>query len=56
MDYDIEHLTGDLIALLDHFGYKDPTFVGHNWDTNIVWSLALLHPERVNKIINLALP
>ncbi|WP_404477399.1 alpha/beta fold hydrolase [Sphingobacterium sp. ML3W] len=56
MDYDIEHLTGDLIALLDHFGYKDATFVGHNWDTNIVWSLALLHPERVNKIINLALP
>jgi len=52
MDYDIEHLTGDLIALLDHFGYKDATFVGHDWDTNIVWSLALL----VNKIINLALP
>jgi pimeloyl-ACP methyl ester carboxylesterase len=55
-DYDIEHLTGDLIALLDHFGYKDATFVGHDWGANIVWSLALLHPERVNKIINLALP
>ena len=26
-DYDIEHLTGDLIALLDHYGYKDATFV-----------------------------
>ncbi|WP_286856995.1 MULTISPECIES: alpha/beta fold hydrolase [Sphingobacterium] len=48
-DYDIEHLTGDLIALLDHFGYKDATFVGHDWGANIVWSLALLHPERVNK-------
>ena len=55
-DYDIEHLTGDLVALLDHFGYKDATFVGHDWGANIVWSLALLHPERVNKIINLALP
>lgn len=55
-DYDIEHLTGDLIALLDHFGYKNATFVGHDWGANIVWSLALLHPERVNKIINLALP
>ena len=55
-DYDIEHLTGDLIALLDHFGYNDATFVGHDWGANVVWNLALLHPERVNKVINLALP
>ncbi|MBE8719628.1 alpha/beta hydrolase [Sphingobacterium sp. Ka21] len=55
-DYDIEHLTGDLVALLEYFGYEDATFVGHDWGANVVWSLALLHPERVNKIINLALP
>lgn len=55
-EYDIEHLTGDLIALLDHYGYEDASFVGHDWGANVVWSLALLHPERVNKIINLALP
>ncbi len=55
-DYDIEHLTGDLIGLLDHFGYNDAIFVGHDWGANVVWNLALLHPERVNKIINLALP
>lgn len=30
-DYDIEHLTGDLVALLDYFGYEDATFVGHDW-------------------------
>lgn len=55
-DYDIEHLTGDLIALLDHYGYEDATFVGHDWGANVVWALAQLHPERVNKVINLALP
>ncbi|MEB2774297.1 alpha/beta hydrolase [Algoriphagus sp. D3-2-R+10] len=55
-EYDIEHLTGDLIALLDHYGYEDATFVGHDWGANVVWSLALLYPERVNKVINLALP
>jgi len=54
--YDIEHLTGDLVALLDYYGYKDATFIGHDWGANIVWSLALLHPKRVNKVINLALP
>lgn len=55
-DYDIEHLTNDLISLLDHYGYKNACFVGHDWGANVVWNLALLHPERVNKIINLALP
>jgi pimeloyl-ACP methyl ester carboxylesterase len=54
--YGIEHLTGDLVALLDHYGYEKAIFVGHDWGANIVWSLALLHPEKVNKIINLALP
>lgn len=55
-EYDIEHLTGDLVALLDYYGYEDATFVGHDWGANVVWNLALLHPKRVNKIINLALP
>jgi pimeloyl-ACP methyl ester carboxylesterase len=55
-DYDILHLTDDLIGLLDHHGYEDATFVGHDWGANVVWSLAQLHPERVNRIINLALP
>jgi len=55
-DYDIVHLTGDLVGLLDHYGYENATFVGHDWGANVVWSLAQLYPERVNKIINLALP
>ncbi|MEP4531900.1 MAG: alpha/beta hydrolase [Cyclobacteriaceae bacterium] len=55
-DYDIIRLTGDLVALLDHYGYTDATFVGHDWGANVVWSLAQLHPDRVNKVINLALP
>lgn len=55
-EYDIEHLSGDLIALLDHYGYEDATFVGHDWGAAVVWWLTLLHPERVNKVINLALP
>ncbi|WP_341366429.1 alpha/beta hydrolase [Yoonia sp. BS5-3] len=54
--YDIKHLTGDLAALLDHFGYADAIFVGHDWGANVVWSMALLHPERVSKLIALSLP
>lgn len=55
-DYDIAHLTDDLADLLDHYGYEDAVFMGHDWGANIVWSMALLHPDRVRKIINLALP
>ena len=54
--YDIEHLAGDLVALLDHFGYADATFVGHDWGAMVVWGLTLLHPERVTQVINLSLP
>ncbi|WP_444942527.1 alpha/beta fold hydrolase [Microbulbifer sp. ANSA003] len=54
--YDIEQLTGDLAALLDHYGYQDATFIGHDWGAMVIWGIALLHPSRVNKIINLALP
>ncbi|HBW51170.1 MAG TPA: alpha/beta hydrolase [Herpetosiphon sp.] len=54
--YDIQHLSGDLIALLDHYGYANATFVGHDWGAMVVWGLTLLHPTRVNKVINLSVP
>ncbi|WP_449062306.1 alpha/beta fold hydrolase [Planomonospora algeriensis] len=55
-DYDIEHLSGDLIALLDHYGYEDATFVGHDWGAFVVWGLTLLHPNRVNRVVALSVP
>ncbi|WP_433618420.1 alpha/beta fold hydrolase [Dactylosporangium sp. CA-139114] len=55
-DYDIEHLSGDLVALLDHYGYEDATFVGHDWGAFVVWGLTLLHPNRVNGVVALSLP
>ncbi|MEV8375211.1 alpha/beta hydrolase [Kribbella sp. NPDC056861] len=54
--YDVAQLAGDLVALLDHYGYEDATFIGHDWGAMVVWSLALLHPARVNKVICLSLP
>lgn len=54
--YDIEHLSGDLVALLDHYGYEDATFVGHDWGAQVVWGLTLLHPNRVNGVVALSVP
>ena len=55
-DYDIEHLSGDLVALLNHYGYEDATFVGHDWGAMVVWGLTLLHPSRVKNVIALSVP
>lgn len=55
-EYDIAHLTGDLVALLDYYGYKNAIFMGHDWGATVVWGLTLLHPNRVKKIINLSVP
>ncbi|BAN02564.1 alpha/beta fold hydrolase [Ilumatobacter coccineus] len=55
-EYDIEHLSGDLVGLLDHFGYDDAVFVGHDWGAMVVWWLTLLHPSRVSRLVNLSVP
>ena len=54
--YDIEHLTGDLVALLEYYGYEDAAFIGHDWGAMVIWWMTLLHPKRVKRIIALAVP
>jgi pimeloyl-ACP methyl ester carboxylesterase len=54
--YDLVQLTGDLVGLLDRYGYEDAIFVGHDWGAIVVWGMALLHPKRVAGVINLSVP
>lgn len=54
--YGIDALTGDLVGLLDHFGYDDAVFVGHDWGAMVVWWLTLLHPSRVRALVALSVP
>lgn len=55
-DYDIEHLTGDLVGLLDHYGHEQAVFVGHDWGAIVLWNLAMMHRDRVHGVINLSVP
>jgi pimeloyl-ACP methyl ester carboxylesterase len=55
-DYDMPHLTGDLLALLDDVGAERATFVGHDWGSMIVWQQALRHPERVTGVVGMSVP
>src|ERR1700692_4624189 len=45
--YDLEHLTGDLVGLLDHLKIDKAIFVGHDWGGFVVWEMALRHIDRV---------
>jgi len=54
--YDIHHLTGDLVGLLDALGIDKAVFVGHDWGGLVVWPLAVLHPERVAGVVGVNTP
>ena len=55
-DYDIFHLTGDLVGLLDAVGVDQAVFVGHDWGGFVVWQMPLLHRDRVAGVAGLNTP
>ncbi len=54
--YDIHHLTGDLVGLLDALGIEKAVFVGHDWGGFVVWALPVLHPDRVLGVVGVNTP
>lgn len=55
-DFDMEHLTGDLVGLLDHLGVEKAIFCGHDWGGIVVWQMPLMHPDRCAGVIGLNTP
>ncbi|MDB5619014.1 alpha/beta hydrolase [Tardiphaga sp.] len=55
-DYDIEHLTGDLVGLLDHLKIDQAIFVGHDWGGFVVWQMPLRHIDRVAGVVGINTP
>ena len=54
--YDLQHLIGDVIGLMDALGLETATFVGHDWGALLMWHLAMLHPERIDRLVGLNIP
>ena len=50
-DYDIAILVEDLGALAKSLGHKTFTLVAHDWGGGVAWSLALRHPEWLERLI-----
>ena len=55
-EYDINHLTGDLVGLMDHLGVEQAILCGHDWGGIIVWQAPLIHPDRIAGVIGLNTP
>ena len=55
-DYDLEHLTDDMVGLLEDLGAPKAVFVGHDWGANVVWGMAQRHPDRVAGVVGMSVP
>jgi soluble epoxide hydrolase/lipid-phosphate phosphatase len=55
-DYDIAHLTGDLVGLLDVLGVEKAVFMGHDWGGLLAWQMPLLHKQRVLGVVGVNTP
>jgi pimeloyl-ACP methyl ester carboxylesterase len=55
-DYALEEIVGDMVELLRALGAERATWVGHDWGSPVVWSLAGHHPELCRAVVNLCVP
>lgn len=55
-DYDIVHLTNDMVGIIDSFGEEQAIIVGHDWGSIVAWNSVLLHPERFSALIAMSVP
>lgn len=54
--YDLEHLTADLVGLLDHLKIDKAIFVGHDWGGFVVWQMPLRYRDRVAGVVGVNTP
>lgn len=55
-DYDLEHLMGDVIGLLDALGIEKAIWFAHDWGGIIGWQLPLFHLDRTAGVIGVNTP
>jgi pimeloyl-ACP methyl ester carboxylesterase len=54
--YSLTELVSDVIAIADQLGQERIYLAGHDWGAAVAWSTALLHPQRVAKLVVLNVP
>ena len=55
-DYALEETVADMMELLDATGAEKAIWVGHDWGSPVVWSIAQHYPERCHGVVSLCVP
>ena len=55
-DYDIEHLTADMVGVLDALNEEQAIIMGHDWGAIVAWNSVLLHPSRFSALVAMSVP
>jgi pimeloyl-ACP methyl ester carboxylesterase len=54
--YALPELVSDVIAIADQLGRKKILLAGHDWGAAVAWSAALMHPQRIAKLVVINVP
>jgi pimeloyl-ACP methyl ester carboxylesterase len=55
-NYSVLSIAEDLLLLATELGHKEFFLIGHDWGASIAYCMANLAPERVQKLITIAIP
>ena len=55
-EFDLEHLTSDLVGILDALEIDKAVFAGHDWGGNVTWAMPVIHPDRTAGSIGVNTP
>lgn len=55
-DYSMESQVSDQLELLSHVGREKAVFIGHDWGSAIVWSIAAHHQDKCLGVAALGIP
>lgn len=56
MDYDLDHLAADVVAIIKALGHDNAVVIGHDWGAAVAWWTAMFHPDSVSKLGILNVP
>ena len=55
-DYDIHHVSADIVGIVDALGEKTAVLVSHDWGAIVAWQCMLLHPDRFRALVAMSVP
>jgi pimeloyl-ACP methyl ester carboxylesterase len=56
VDYRMDELVGDVLAIADELGWSKFDLVGHDWGAAVAWHTAAAHPDRLHSLTAVSTP